>query len=140
MRRSRATQHVHEGGETKYITKRANIPIGVEGSYLHLLRDILGPRMSEIVSKPMLSSITTIRNYPRGPCLHPALLSCTRAHIPLLTLKSVDKSIKRRKWGVRGKAGRESSEATRRDSWTMVSEDIKGYTTIKQVRGDKISH
>ena len=89
--------------------------------------------------KPMVSSITTIPNYPRGLCLHPALLSCIRAHFPLFTLKSDDKSVKRRKWAVCRKAARESSKATRGDSWTVVIEDIKGNTTITRVRGAKIS-
>ena len=112
----------------------------MEGAHLHLLGDILGPSMSGIVLKPMVSSITTIPNYPRGVCLHPALLSCIRAHFPLFTLKSVDQSIKTRKWGVRRKAGQESSKAPRGDSWTAVSEDIKGNTIITRERGTKISH
>ncbi len=89
--------------------------------------------------KPMVSSITTIPNYPRGLCLHPALLSCIRAHFPLFTLKSDDKSVKRRKWAVCRKAARESSQARRGDSWTVVIEDIKGNTTITRVRATKIS-
>ena len=99
--------------------------------------DILAPTMGEIVLKPMVSSITTIPNYTRGPCLHPALLSCIRADFPLFTLKSVDKSIKRRKWAVCRKAARESGKAPRGDSWTVVIEDIKGNTTITRVRGTK---
>ena len=89
--------------------------------------------------KHMVSSITTNPNYPRRLCLHPALLSFIRAHFPLFTLKSDDKSIKRRKWAVCRKAARESSKATRGDSWTVVIEDIKGNTTITRVRGAKIS-
>jgi hypothetical protein len=53
--------------------------------------------MSRIALKPMVSSITTIRKYPRGACLHPALLSCIRADIPLFKLKSHDESMKRQK-------------------------------------------
>ena len=96
---------------------------------------ILGPSMSG-----MVFSITTIRDYPRGLCLHPALLSCTRAHIRLFTLKSDDKSIKRRLWAVRRKAGREASQAPRGDSWTVAIEDIKGNTTSTRVMGTIISH
>ena len=112
----------------------------MQGAHLHLLGDILAPSMSGIVLKPMVSSITTIPNYPRGACLHPALLSCIRADIPLFTLKSDDESIKRRKWRVCRKAGRESSKAPRGHSWTVVIEDIKGNTTITRMRGTKISH
>ena len=108
--------------------------------HLHLVGDILAPGMGEIVLKPMVSSITTIRNYPRGLCFHPALLSSPRAHIPLFTLKSVDKRIKTRKWGVRRKPGRESSKAPCGDSWTAVIEDIKGIKAITLVRGTTISH
>ena len=85
--------------------------------------------------KPMVSSNTTIPNYPRGACLHPALLSSIRADIPLFTLKSNDESVKRRKWRVCRTAGRESSRAPRGHSWTVVIEDIKGNTTSTQVRG-----
>ncbi len=95
--------------------------------------------MGEIVLKPMVSSITTIPNYPRRLCLHPALLSCIRADFTLLTLKSDDKSVKRRKWAVCRKAARESSKATRGDLWTVVIDDIKGFKTITPVRGTKIS-
>ena len=107
---------------------------------MHLLGDVLAPSTGGIVWKPMVSSITTIRNYPRGACLHPALLSCIRADIPLFTLKSDDESIKRRKWRVCRKAGRESSKAPRGHSWMMVIEDTKGNTTITRMRGIKISH
>ena len=96
--------------------------------------------MSEIVLKPMVSSIITTRNYPRGPMLDPALISCTLLDFRLFTLKSDDKSIKTRKWGVGRKAARESSRTPRGDSWTVVIEDIKGNTTITRVMGTKISH
>ena len=89
--------------------------------------------------KPMVSSITTIPNYPRRLCRHPALLSFIRAHFPLFTLKSDDKSVKRRKWAVCRKAARESSKARRGGTWTVVIEDIKGFKTITRVRGAKIS-
>ncbi len=95
------------------------------------------PSMSGIVLKPMVSSITANRNYPRGLCLYPRLLSFIRAHFPLFTLKSDDKSVKRRKWAVCRKAARESSKARRGDSWTVVIEDIKGFKTITRVRGAK---
>ena len=90
--------------------------------------------------KPMVSSITTIRNYPRRLRLHPALLSCIRADFPLFKLKSHDKSMKKRKWRVCRKAGRKSSKAPRGHSWTVVIGDITGNTTITRMRGAKISH
>ncbi len=95
------------------------------------------PSMGGIALKPMKSSLNTIRNYPRGACLDPALLSCIRADIPLFTLKSDDKSIKRRKWAVCRKAARDSSKAPCGDLWTVVIEDIKGFKTITRVRGDQ---
>ncbi len=58
----------------------------------------------------------------------------------LLTLKSVDKSIKAQKRGDRMKAGRQSSTASRRDMRTVVIEDIKGNTTITRGMGTNISH
>ena len=96
--------------------------------------------MRGIVLKPMISSITTIPNYPHGACLISALLSSIRTDFPLFTLKSHDESMKRRKWRVCRKAGRESSKAPRGHSWTVVIEDIKGYTTITRMRGGPTYH
>ena len=107
---SRATQQLHASWGPKYHTKRANRPIGEEGAHLHLFGDILAPSMSKIVLKPMVSSITTTPNYPRGRTLDPALLSCTLLDFRLFTLKSVDKSIKRRKWVFAGKQGGNQAE------------------------------
>ncbi len=112
----------------------------MEGAHFHLVGDISAPGISGIVLKHMASSLITIPNYPRGLCIDSALLSCIRAHFPLFTLKSDDKSVKRRKWAVCRKAARKSSKAPRGDSWTVVIEDIKGFKTITPVTGTKISH
>jgi hypothetical protein len=107
-----------------------------EGDIWSFFDDILAPSMGEIVLKPMVSPITTTPNYPRGPLLDPALLSCIRADFPLLH----SNECKRRKWAPRRKAGRESSRKPRGQLGTVIIEDINGNTTITRIMGTKISH
>ena len=67
--------HVTKGSTTQnsmriHIKTSTLSPPKIEGIFGRFLGDILGPSMSGIVLKPMVSSNTTVRNYPRGAGLN----------------------------------------------------------------------
>ena len=73
----------------KYHAKSVKGHIGEECAHSHLFGDILGPAWMLMFLLPLVSSIATIRNYPRGATLDPTLLSCSPLDFHLFTLKSV---------------------------------------------------
>ena len=87
--------NIHAGPE--YHQKGVNVPPPPQLVYLHVLCDILVPMTRVIVVLPLISSITTVPNYPRGILLdsRPAFLQ-TPIFVFFILL-STDLSVKRRK-------------------------------------------
>ena len=80
-----------------YHQKGVNVPPPPRLVYLHVLCDIVVPMMRVIVVLPLISSITTVSNCPRGVLLdsRPAFLQSR--HYRLFLLLSTDLSVKSEK-------------------------------------------